>query len=377
MHAKLHNYPADVSFAMTVHGTKQMSQPLVSVALVVCNVDRFLAEAIESILAQKFREFEFIIVDFGSTDNSKSIISQYSAGDSRIKFHEIPHCGLAEAHNAACSLAQGKYIAIMDADDVSLPERLAREVDFMEAHPEVGVVGGAVECIDATGKAIVVWGKPAADREIRSAFKEQSPLWQPTVLIRRDAFADVGGYRGPFAPAEDYDLWLRIAEHFQLANLDQVILRYRIHPSQVSYQKRRQQTLGFLGAQLSASSRSEGIPDPLDSITEITPELLAALGVSKTKQQRQLASDRREWIRYMSMAGEDAVALQATLDTLQSDLEYIERWRIADLRLTAAQLYWRQGLHVSAILSAAHAVLTYPVMVGRPLKPLLKKLGLA
>jgi hypothetical protein len=115
----------------------------------------------------------------------------------------------------------------------------------------------------------------------------------------------------------------------------------------------------------------------LDSITEITPELLAALGVSKTKQQRQLASDRREWIRYMSMAGEDAVALQATLDTLQSDLEYIERWRIADLRLTAAQLYWRQGLHVSAILSAAHAVLTYPVMVGRPLKPLLKKLGLA
>lgn len=246
----------------------------------------------------------------------------------------------------------------------------------MEAHPEVGVVGGTVECIDAAGQSIVVWGKPAADREIRSAFKKQCPLWQPTVLMRRDAFVNAGGYRGPFAPAEDYDLWLRIAEHFQIANLEQVVLRYRLHPSQVSGQKRRQQTLGFLGAQLSASKRREGMPDPLHSITEITPELLAALGVTKTIQQRQLASERREWIRTMCMAGENAAALQATLETLQSDLEYVERWRIADLQLTAARLYWRQGMRVSAVLSVAHAVLTYPVMVGRPLKPLLKRLGL-
>src|SRR5271169_6728077 len=98
--------------------------------MVVCNVDRFLAESIESILGQTFREFEFIIVDFGSTDNSKSIISSYATRDSRIKLRVVPHCGLAEARNAGCFLAQGQYIAIMDADDVSLPNRLLWEVEF-------------------------------------------------------------------------------------------------------------------------------------------------------------------------------------------------------------------------------------------------------
>ena len=97
-----------------------MNKPLISVVMVICNVDRFLAEAIESILAQSFRDFEFIIVDFGSADNSKAIASHYAAEDTRIKFHEIPHCGLAEARNAGCALAQARYIAIMDADDVSL-----------------------------------------------------------------------------------------------------------------------------------------------------------------------------------------------------------------------------------------------------------------
>ena len=100
-----------------------MNEPVVSVAMVVCNVERFLAEAIESILAQTYRDFEFVIVDFGSTDRSKEIIAGYAAKDSRVKLHEIPHCGLAEARNAGCFLAQGQYIAIMDADDVSLPER--------------------------------------------------------------------------------------------------------------------------------------------------------------------------------------------------------------------------------------------------------------
>src|ERR1700733_9393562 len=91
--------------------------PIVSVAMVVCNVERFLVEAIESILGQTFREFEFIIVDFGSTDQTKGIVSSYAAKDPRIKLHEIPHCGLAEARNVSCFLARGQYIAIQDADD--------------------------------------------------------------------------------------------------------------------------------------------------------------------------------------------------------------------------------------------------------------------
>lgn len=353
-----------------------MNKPLVSVVMVVCNVDRFLAESIESILGQTFREFEFIIVDFGSTDKSVSISSNYAAKDSRIRLCEIPNCSLPEARNAGCSLAQGKYIAIADADDVSLPNRLLWEVEFMEKHSPVGVLGGAVEWINATGTPLQTARHPLWDREIRAALLTHSVLWQPTVLIRSDAFAFVGGYRAVFAQAEDYDLWLRIAEHFQIANLEQVVLRYRFHPYQVSMRKRAQQTLCVLAAQVAASSRRNGLPDPLNLVKEITPEALAALGVTKARQQSKLAYDRRDWIRNMCTAGEYSVALKAALETLQSDLEYVERWEIADLHLTAARLYWRQSRPLSSVLSAAQAVFTHPVTVGRPLKPWLRRLGL-
>ena len=354
-----------------------MSKPLVSVAMAVCNVDHFLAESVEGVLGQTFRDFEFIIVDFGSTDNSKSIVSRYAASESRIKFGEIPHCSLAEARNAACSLAQGKYIALMDADDVSVPDRLGWQVDFMEKHPEVGALGGAVEWIDTGGKALITRTNPVGNREIQSALLERSPLWQPSVLMRRDAFVGVGGYRSPFAPAEDYDLWLRMAEHFQLGNLRQVVLKYRIHPYQLSMRKRTQQTLGMLGAQVSASSRRSGFPDPLTRVKEITPEVLATLGVTRARQQSVLVSHHRQWIRHMCMAGEYSVALKAALEVLQSDLECVERWQIADLHLTVAQLYWRQKKFLKSLLAVAHAVLTRPVVAGRPLKPLLRHLGLS
>lgn len=150
---------------MTLPPFTAMSNPLVSVVMVVCNVERFLGEAIASVLAQTFREFEFVIVDFGSTDKSKEIVSQYAATDHRIRLHEIPNCGLAEARNAGVSRAQGRYVAIMDADDVSLPDRLLREVEFLEKNPNVGVVGGAVAWIDATGSLL---GTPRYPRESRS-----------------------------------------------------------------------------------------------------------------------------------------------------------------------------------------------------------------
>src|ERR1017187_10047468 len=171
-----------------------MNKPLVSVVMVTRNVDRFLAESIESILGQTFRDFEFVIADFGSTDDSIAIISSYASRDNRLKLHTIPSCGLAEARNAGSLLAEGRYIAIMDADDVSLPNRLRWEVEFMEKHPEVAAVGGAVEWINATGKPLMIARHPLGDRELQAALLTHSVLWQPTVLIRRDAFVSVGGY---------------------------------------------------------------------------------------------------------------------------------------------------------------------------------------
>lgn len=354
-----------------------MNTPLVSVVMVVANVERFLDEAIRSILAQTFHDFEFVIVDFGSTDKTKSMVAAHAARDSRIKFHAIPACGLAEARNAAAGFAQGKYLAIMDADDVAVPDRLLWETNFMEKHPEVGVLGGAVEWIDATGRPLATWENPVTDPEIKSALLERCPLWQPTVLLRRAAFSAVGGYRPPFAPAEDYDLWLRMSENVSLANLKQVVLRYRIHPHQVSMRRRTQQTFGILAARVGAQLRREGLPDPFDPVTEITSETLAAAGVTLAQQQSELALELERWIRNMCLAGEYPTALQAAQETLHSDLKYVGRRQIADLHLIVAGLYWKQKRFWGSILAASEAVVIRPVVVGRPLKGMGRLLGLS
>jgi hypothetical protein len=348
--------------------------------MVVRNVERFLAEAIESILGQTFSEFEFIIVDFGSTDKSKAIVSSYAATDSRIRLHEISGRGVAEARNAGCFLARGQYMAIMDADDISLPERLMWEVEFMERHPEVGVVGGAVDWIDATGASLtnptppsgVTLHPPVGNGEIQSALVKYNTFWQPSVLMRRAAFVLVGGYRRAFAESEDYDLWLRISEHFEMANLPQVILQYRIHPNQVSVRKRKQQSLCSLAALASAASRRNGRPDPLNSVEELTPAVLVALGVSEAKQQSALANEYRGWIRSMCGAGEWSGALNAAIEMLQSsDWKHIERRTVADMRLEVAQLYWKNRRLWKSIITVGQAVTTRPMVAGRPLKPLL------
>jgi glycosyltransferase involved in cell wall biosynthesis len=345
-----------------------MNEPIVSVVMVVCNVERFLAESMESILQQTFTNFEFIVVDFGSSDKSKQIVSNYAALDHRIRLHEIPHRGLAEARNAAFSLARGQYIAIMDADDVALPERLRWEVEFLEAHPEVGLVGGGTEWIDAAGRSICTNEFPAEDKELRLELARRCAFCQPTVLVRREAVTLAGGYREAFTPAEDYDLWLRVVEHFQCANLTQVVLRYRIHPQQISMRKQRRQTLGMLAAKASASIRRSGKPDPLEGVQEITPQLLVSLGVSEAAQENEFVLQSRLWVRHMCMAGDDSAAFKAAVELLQSNWKYVERWQISDLHLTIAGLYWRQRKFLKCFLAAGRAVLKRPMVIGRPLK---------
>ena len=353
-----------------------MATPMVSVVMSVFNGERFLREAVESILRQSLREFEFIIIDDGSTDHSSSILDSYHASDARVKVYHEEHRGLIGSLNEGCRLAQSKYIARMDADDIAGKDRLKRQLVFMDAHPEVAVVGGAVEWIDATGNSLGTHRYPAEDRQIKATLLEGSALWHPTVMFRRKAFVSVGGYRSIVVDAEDYDLWLRLADHFQLANLEDVILKYRLHPSQVSMRKTAQQTLGILAAQVAASSRRNGLPDPLNSIENVTCEALAAMGVTKARQQNKLASYRRDWVRKMYMAGEYPAALKAALEILQSDLQYVERRVIADLYLIVAKLYWRQEKFRKSFLAASHAMITWPAVVIPLLEAVFRRLRL-
>ena len=350
--------------------------PVVSVVMVVCNVERFLAEAIESILAQTFRDFEFIIIDYGSIDRSKSIISSFAAKDERIKSHEIPNCSLPEARNAGCFLAQGKYIALIVADNVSFPDRLKWGVEFMEKHPELGLVGGGMEAIDALGASLPNSAlpyrsapRPLENRELQSALLSYCAIWQNSVLMRKEAFTLVGGYRTLFLQAEDYDLWLRIAERFEIANLKQAVFKLRYHPHQLSVRKRTQQTLCYLAARASAACRRAEQPDPLDSANEITPAVLVGLGVTYATQQYALYEAYRGQIHCMCALGEWSDALNLANEMLQSsDWKHAERRVIANMRLEAAWVCWKNHRFLRSIFTAAHAAMIRPMLMGRPLK---------
>ena len=354
-----------------------MKKPLISVVMAICDVEHYLGDSIESILGQTFKDFEFIIVDFGSTDKSKTIAAGYAAKDARVKFHEIPPCALPVARNAGCFLAQGRYIAVMDADDVSLQNRLAAQVEYLESHPEVALLGGATQWFDARGKSLDIHHVPNTYAEIKAALATRCPFWHPTVVMRTEAFASVGGYRAAFVCAHDYDLELRIAERFECANLKQVLLKYRVHPQQISMRRRREQSLCILAAQSSAMARRIGNPDPLNSLQAITIETLATLGVTPATLERLSVTECCQWIRNMSFAGEHSIALQSAMEILQSDRQYVEQWQIGDLYMTIAFIYWKQRKVLKCISALGRAVAMRPKVIGRPLRPLLHWLGLA
>jgi hypothetical protein len=258
----------------------------------------------------------------------------------------------------------------MDADDVCLPGRLQAQVELLEKNSEIALTGGATDWIDAQGRSVGVRNFPTNPSEIKAILETRFPFNHPAITMRREAFESVGRYRKPFVFAHDYDLVLRMSERYACSNVEELVLKYRIHPQQVSMQKQEQQTLCRLAAQASARSRRNGKQDPLNTTEKITPETLVALGISEDRQRSVIASDRRNWIRSMSAANEYSAALSAANDLLHSDRSGVESWQIADLYLTMARMQWKQGLFWTSALSTMRAVATRPLILGRPLRGL-------
>jgi glycosyltransferase involved in cell wall biosynthesis len=212
----------------------QASSPLVTVLMPIYNGEAFVADALESILEQTFRDFEFPIIDDGSTDESVKIIERYADPRIRLVCND-ERVALIRTLNRGLELARGKYIARMDADDVSLPERLERQVAFMEANPAIGACGTWATTIgDGDGSE---WRYPEGADDIRCRLLFHTAIVHPSVCIRRDAFARHHfQFDEAYLHAEDYELWCRISEVVPLANLGSVLLRYRIHAASVSRQ---------------------------------------------------------------------------------------------------------------------------------------------
>ncbi|PSO52181.1 MAG: glycosyl transferase family 2 [Cyanobacteria bacterium QH_8_48_120] len=214
----------------------------VSVAMSVYNSERYVAQAIESVLAQTFRDFEFLIIDDGSTDASLKILEVYAAQDKRIRLTSRKNRGISQTRNEMLNQAQGEYVAVMDADDVALPERFALQVEFLERNPDVVCVGGAHELIDEKGRLLTCLKLPESDAEIQQkALAGHCSISHPCAMIRRASLSKVGGYDETMPMAIDLDLWLRLGEVGKLANLKDAVLKYRLHTNSISEQNRVQQ----------------------------------------------------------------------------------------------------------------------------------------
>ena len=203
--------------------------PMVSVVMPVYNSAEYLEEAVDSILGQTCRDFEFIIVDDGSTDGSADILRRYQKADGRIRVLRQENQGISASRNKAIKHAAGKYIALMDSDDISLPERLAEQVAFMEAHPEVGICG--VRCSFFGDQGEFIGACPPTDpKRLKCRMLFTTTISNTSIMMRRDMVETHNLYYDTsFAVTEDYEMYTRFLPHCEVANIPEVLLKIRAH----------------------------------------------------------------------------------------------------------------------------------------------------
>ncbi len=207
----------------------------VCVLMAVYNAERYLALAVESILSQTLQGFQFIIVNDGSTDRSLRILDHYASSNPQIKVVNRERRGLLATRNELLQLAQAEFVAIMDADDIAVPNRLEKQLCFLRDHPEIVCIGGAYEIIDDQGRLLTTLSMPTTHEEIQElALVGHTSINHPCSMMRLKAVQAVGGYDESLNLCEDLDLWLKLGEQGQLANLSDVVLKYRVHTQSTS-----------------------------------------------------------------------------------------------------------------------------------------------
>ena len=209
--------------------------PTVSVLLPVYNGSPYFRAAVDSVLAQTFEDFECLILDDGSTDDSAQIADELASRDARVRVIHSENRGLVASLNTLVEAARGEFIARMDADDLCMPTRLERQVEFLRRHPDTVCVGSSYWMMDEAGRTITQILPPLDDASIQDqALRGHSTISHPSAMLRTAALRRLGGYRAAYFPAEDLDLWLRLGELGRLANLPQPLIRYRVHAGSIS-----------------------------------------------------------------------------------------------------------------------------------------------
>lgn len=292
-----------------------MTIPQLSVIFTTYNDSRFVAAALESILGQTFTDFELIVADDVSTDATLDIVSRYK--DPRIRIlRNKENLGLAKNLNAALPHCRAELAARQDGDDVSLPERFARQIAYLRKRPEVALLGTQDIWIDAAGNETARHWFPTDYDEIIECLKERNCFNHSSVMFRKEAIENVGGYR-PFPGCEDYDLWVRVAALRPVANLPERLVLRRIREGSMSFDGIAAETASATLIQRLANQRFHDGIDELDGLggTEIERRMQALLRVERKKNRKLVAlknveffhrilrsSGRRRALRYLLRA---------------------------------------------------------------------------
>jgi glycosyltransferase involved in cell wall biosynthesis len=213
--------------------------PAISVVMPVFNTERYVAHAVESILAQTFNDFEFIILDDESTDSSVHIIQEFAERDERIRFFPLEHRGYVSLLRRGLNHCRGEFVARMDSDDIAMPDRFEKQIAYLAENPDCVAVGSRVVLIDPYGAKVERPTHKTSHEEIEGELLNGVgwAMVHPTVMMRREPLMRVGGYREDLMVSEDLDLFLRLGEVGKLVNLPDVLLQYRQHLQSVNYTK--------------------------------------------------------------------------------------------------------------------------------------------
>ena len=216
--------------------------PTISLVMSVYNAGRFLRPAMDSVLAQTFTDAEYVVIDDGSTDGSPQVLREYADRDPRVRLTLRENKGLTVTLNEALAQARGEFVARMDCDDVSLPDRFEKQLAYMRADPRLVCAGGQFELIDDKGRLLTRLRPPPDDEAIQKLLLAgHTAICHPAAMMRRDAVVRVGGYDPYFKTTQDLDLWLRLGEIGRLGNVPGVVLKFRQHGGSVSETRREEQ----------------------------------------------------------------------------------------------------------------------------------------
>jgi glycosyltransferase involved in cell wall biosynthesis len=292
-----------------------VSVPLISVLLPVYNAERYVTEAVESILRQTFGDFELIALDDGSTDGSLANLRRCAESDARMRLISRPNTGLVDALNELLSNARGEFVARMDADDVARPERFALQLSHLRSHPACVALGTQALFIDPDGCPIFEFMQHFSHEEVeRALLRPEIGILHPTVMMRRAAVERVGGYRHGYRHVEDLDLFLRLAEIGTLANLRKVLLDYRVHTGSVSHSHTVEQSESGLKAVTHALQRRGAGPTDVLQPPVSRPETVSEL--------------HRKWAWWALGARNLGTARKHALRAFVKGPAHLENWRV-------------------------------------------------